>query len=98
MSWMRNEMIDCPIEAITNDFFEIFIFIIIDPALTKEFELAINPVANNCQNAIPNIAKIGYGTLISPIRKIPDSFNKINVPTLIIGIMKAHKIPKKDCL
>ncbi len=51
--------IDCPIEAITNDFFEKFIFTIMDPALTSEFEDAISPFENKDQKAIPRIAKIG---------------------------------------
>ena len=53
---MREETIGCPMDDITSDFFDKFIFDIIDPAFTNEFEQAINPVENNCQTAMPNTA------------------------------------------
>jgi hypothetical protein len=52
-------MSDWPSEAITRDFLEKFIFTIMEPAFTNEFEPAMSPAANNCQVAMPNTAKIG---------------------------------------
>jgi hypothetical protein len=93
-----NGIKDCPAEAKTSDFLEKFIFISIEPALTREFEVVIKPVENNCQKAIPSIAKIGYGTSIVPNSKMPERLSIINVPILITGTIKAQKTPTKDCL
>ncbi len=54
-----NDISDWPTEASTSDFFEKFILVIMEPALTSELVLAISPMENNCQNAMPRMAYMG---------------------------------------